>query len=85
MKYSATFRFTGDGARALYSSVHQEAGDVGSRSSVRVWLEGGDTLVLAVRATDAQALRAALNTWLRLVSVAEEMQDLAASPSQQHE
>jgi KEOPS complex subunit Pcc1 len=77
VRYSATFRFSGADARALYFSVCQEAGDVGGRSSVHVSMEGNNTLVLEARATDAAALRAALNTWLRLVNIAIEMRELA--------
>jgi len=76
--HTAVFRFTADDARALYLSVCQEMGDVGDRSSVRVRLAGDDTLVLEVTATDIPALRAALNTWLRLITIAVEMREIAA-------
>nr|WP_303715171.1 KEOPS complex subunit Pcc1 [Methanoculleus marisnigri] len=78
MKHTAVFRFTADDARALYLSVCQEMGDVGDRSSARVRLAGDDTLVLEVTATDIPALRAALNTWLRLITIAVEMREIAA-------
>ena len=78
MKHTAVFRFTADDARALYLSVCQEMGDVGDRSSVRVRLAGDDTLVLEVTAADIPALRAALNTWLRLITIAVEMREIAA-------
>ncbi|MCK9306010.1 MAG: hypothetical protein M0P17_00590 [Methanoculleus sp.] len=78
MKHTAVFRFTADDARALYLSVCQEMGDVGDRSSARVRLVGDDTLVLEVTATDIPALRAALNTWLRLITIAVEMREIAA-------
>ncbi|WP_292520422.1 KEOPS complex subunit Pcc1 [Methanoculleus sp.] len=78
MKHAAVFRFVTDDARALYLSVCQEMGDVGDRSSVRVQLAGEDTLVLDVAASDIPALRAALNTWLRLISIAIEMREIAA-------
>ncbi len=39
-------------------------------------LEPPDTLILAVHAADIAALRASLNMWLRLILVAEEMQEL---------
>lgn len=77
MTHTATFRFTTPDARALYLSVCQEMGDVGDRSSVRIRLESDDMLVLDVSATDIPALRAALNTWLRLVTIAVEMRELA--------
>jgi KEOPS complex subunit Pcc1 len=78
VKHTAVFRFTADDARALYLSVCQEMGDVGDRSSARVRLAGDDTLVLEVTATDIPALRAALNTWLRLITIAVEMREIAA-------
>lgn len=80
MMHTAAFSFTTPDARALYLSVCQEMGDVGDRSSVRVRLEGEDTLVLDVAATDIPALRAALNTWLRLINIAIEMRELAVPP-----
>jgi KEOPS complex subunit Pcc1 len=39
-------------------------------------LEGDDVIILSVAAEDTSALRAALNMYLRLISVADEMQDL---------
>ncbi|CVK32208.1 hypothetical protein MBBA_1030 [Methanoculleus bourgensis] len=54
--------------------------DIGERSSVRVRLAGDDTLVLEVTATDIPALRAALNTWLRLINIAVEVREIAAPP-----
>lgn len=77
MTHTAHFRFATPDARALYLSVCQEMGDVGDRSSVRVGLAGDDTLVLEVTASDIPALRAALNTWLRLITIAVEMRELA--------
>lgn len=56
--------------------------EIGDKSSTRVRLEGDDTLVLEVAATDISGLRAALNTWLRLINIALEMQEIVdpASP-----
>ncbi len=77
MTHTAVFRFTTTDARALYLSICQEMGDVGDRSSVRVRVSGEDTLTLDVTAADIPALRAALNTWLRLITIAVEMQEIA--------
>ena len=77
MTHTAVFRFATPDARALYLSVCQEMGDVGGRSSVLVELAGDDLLVLDVNATDIPALRAALNTWLRLITIAVEMREIA--------
>ncbi|WP_214019704.1 KEOPS complex subunit Pcc1 [Methanoculleus sp.] len=76
--HTAVFRCITDDARALYLSVCQEMGDVGDRSSAHLRLVGDDTLVLEVTATDIPALRAALNTWLRLITIAFEMREIAA-------
>ncbi len=77
MKHTAAFRFTTADARALYLSVCQEMGDVGDRSSARVRLAGDDMLILEVTAADIPALRAALNTWLRLINIAVEVREIA--------
>ncbi len=45
------------------------------RSSVRI-LREGSCLKLTIDAEDLVSLRAAINTWLRLVRIAEEMIDL---------
>mgnify|MGYP000924409517 CR=1 FL=1 len=78
MKHTAVFRFATDDACALYLSLFQEMDDVGDRSSACVRLEAEDLLVLDVAATDISALRAALNTWLRLITIAVEMREIAA-------
>ncbi len=83
MTYSATFRFATEDAGLLYRSVCQEQGDVAGRSSARVWLEDESALVLSVTAADTAALRAALNTWLRLINIADEVRDLVRPSSQE--
>jgi KEOPS complex subunit Pcc1 len=73
----ALFRFTTDNAERIYQTLVPElAGEVNSRSVTRCWLEGSHILVLQVEARDVSAMRAALNMFLRLISVADEMQDL---------
>ncbi len=74
--HTAVFRFTTGDVRALFLSVCQEADDVGGRSSASVHLAGDDTLLLEVNAADIPALRAALNTWLRLINIAIEMHEI---------
>lgn len=78
MNYTATFCFTGDSAPVIYQSVCQEAGEVGGRSTTEVTLCGDSTLVLSIGAADAPALRAALNSWLRLINVAYEIHTLVS-------
>jgi len=81
MMHTAVFRFATGDARALYLSVCQEMGDVGDRSSAQIRLEDDYTLVLEVTATDIPALRAALNTWLRLITIAIEVREIAVPAS----
>lgn len=77
MKHEAIFRFEGEGMALIYRSLAPEQEDgVGFRSSTELYLESDRRLVLHVRAADTSALRAALNMWLRLISVASEMQEM---------
>ena len=77
MRHEALFRFRSAHARYLFHAVSPEMeGESNPRSKAECHLELPDTLVLAVHARDIAALRASLNMWLRLISVAEEMQEL---------
>ena len=77
MSHEAVFRFKLKNAGKIYQALLPELSDeVNPRSSARCTLEGDDVLVLSVAAEDASALRASLNMHLRLISVADEMQDL---------
>ncbi len=78
--HEAIFRFSTSNAKQICQALIPELADeVNSRSMTQCWLEGVDTLVLKVNAQDLAALRAALNMVLRLVNVADEMQDLTKS------
>jgi KEOPS complex subunit Pcc1 len=75
--HEALFRFTTDHAERIYQAIVPELADeVNPRSVTRCWLEGARMLVVQVEAQDVAAMRAALNMFLRLISVADEMQDL---------
>ncbi len=56
--------------QALIPDISQE--DY-SRSSVEINSNDKDSLILTISAEDLHALRASLNTWLRLVGVADEI------------
>ncbi|MBN2734233.1 MAG: hypothetical protein JXQ82_05195 [Methanomicrobiaceae archaeon] len=71
----AVFVFETPYAEQIYNSVRPEDDDMG-RSCSRVTLLDMNSLILTVGAEDASALRAALNTWLRLINIAEEMQEV---------
>lgn len=60
-----------DTARQVARSLAPEAGAIDDdRSRVRL-ARDGDAVEVTVTATDLTALRAGLNTWFRLVGVAE--------------
>jgi KEOPS complex subunit Pcc1 len=65
-------------ARRVERAVRPEVGDIGGdRSTVSLAREGA-TVELTVEAADLVALRAGLNTWCTLVSVAEQSSDTVA-------
>ena len=73
----ALFRFTTGHAVQIYQALVPELSDeVNPRSTTCCWLEGTTTLVLKVVSEDDAALRAALNMYLRLINVADEIHDL---------
>ena len=83
--HEATFRFSTSHAMKILSALGPELCDeVNPRSHTRCWLEGEETLVLAIEAQDIASLRAALNMFLRLVNVADEMQVITGSFSGEH-
>jgi KEOPS complex subunit Pcc1 len=80
-RHEAVFRFTSDHADRIYKALQPELPDgVNPRSSTRCVLEGTDTLVLTIEAQDTASLRAALNMYLRLVNVADEVACLVEKP-----
>ena len=77
MRHEALFRFKSAHAGHIFRAVCPELeGECNPRSKAECLLEAPDTLVLKVHAADIAALRASLNMWLRLISVAQEMQEL---------
>ncbi|MDD3407289.1 MAG: KEOPS complex subunit Pcc1 [Methanomicrobium sp.] len=74
-KNKAVFVLETPYAKEIYNSVSPEDDDMG-RSCSKVSLKDENTLILDISADDVSALRAALNTWLRLIIIAEEMQEV---------
>lgn len=59
-------------ANVIYQSVAQEIGEIDDdRSETTITMEG-NTVRISIDAADLVALRAASNTWLSLVEVAED-------------
>ena len=74
--HEAIFQFSTIHAQMICQALTPELSDeVNPRSTTRCWFEGDNMLILKVEAQDIAALRAALNMVLRLVNVADEMQD----------
>ena len=73
--HEAVFRFMPERPHLVYRAVLPELEDIGrSRALLTCDVDGG--LTLSVSGEDVPALRAALNTYLRLVMIAEEMQEV---------
>lgn len=64
-------------ARRVARAVDPEVGDIDDDRSETTLSRDAETLKLAITASDPVALRASLNTWLSLVSVAEQAGDAA--------
>lgn len=74
MKLSAEFTFETETAEKIYQAVLPELNDnFSERSRIGLTLEGKNLLVLTVEAEDTVSLRSALNTWLRLIQIAQEV------------
>jgi len=76
--HEAVFRFSTEHAVSIHAALLPELRDeVNPRSRTSCRLDGDNVLLLKVEAEDIPALRAALNMALRLVNVADEMQQIA--------
>lgn len=76
--HEAIFRFSTVHAVSIHAALSPELSDeVNPRSRTSCELEGDDVLLLKIEADDLPALRAALNMALRLVNIADEMQEIA--------
>ena len=75
MKGCLEFVFESAHASEIYQALVPEMDDELHRSSASLALEDG-SLRLKIRGEDTVSLRAALNTWIRLVKIAFEMVSL---------
>ncbi|MFW5919185.1 MAG: KEOPS complex subunit Pcc1 [archaeon] len=62
-------------ARIVAESVRPEVGDIEGDRTRATLRQDGNTVKVTVRAADLTALRAGINTWVSLVSVAERIAD----------
>ncbi|MBN1236697.1 MAG: hypothetical protein JW999_11735 [Methanotrichaceae archaeon] len=75
MKGCVQFVFESRHAGEIYQALVPELDDELHRSNVNLGLEEG-SIRLMIRGEDTVSLRAALNTWIRLVKIAFEMVSL---------
>lgn len=74
MKLFAEFTFETETAETIYRALLPELDDnFSQRSAIGLSLEDENKLVLGVKAEDVVSLRSALNTWFRLIQIAQEV------------
>lgn len=79
MKLSAEFTFETETAEKIYQAVLPELNDnFSERSRIGLSLEDANLLVLTVKAEDTVSLRSALNTWFRLIQIAQEVLEVTS-------
>jgi len=69
---SATLTISGERAGTIFGAISPEAGREIPRTRVAASL-AGDSVELRIDASDLSALRAALNSYLRWIRIAEDM------------
>jgi KEOPS complex subunit Pcc1 len=74
LKLFTEFIFKTETAETIYRALLPELEDnFSERSVIGLSLEDADKLVLSVKAEDVVSLRSALNTWFRLIQIAQEV------------
>jgi KEOPS complex subunit Pcc1 len=77
LRLLAEFAFETETAEMIYRAVLPELNDSFSeRSAIGMSLEEVNRLVLSVKAEDPVSLRSALNTWFRLIQIAQEVLEI---------
>ncbi|NLN42804.1 MAG: hypothetical protein GX152_00920 [Methanosarcina sp.] len=74
MKLFAEFIFETETVETIYRALLPELEDSFSeRSEIGLSFEDTNKLILSVKAEDVVSLRSALNTWFRLIQIAQEV------------
>lgn len=74
MKLFAEFIFETEAAESIYRALLPELEDnFSERSAIGLSLKDTNRLILSVKAEDVVSLRSALNTWFRLIQIAQEV------------
>jgi KEOPS complex subunit Pcc1 len=72
MKGCADFIFETDSPKQIFQALAPEQEDELSRSKVRL-IQGPHSIRMTIEGEDIVSIRAALNTWIRLIKIAFEM------------
>ncbi len=82
MKLFAEFIFETETAETIYRALLPELEDSFSeRSEIGLSFEDTNKLILSVKAEDVVSLRSALNTWIRLIQIAQEVLETTSEAS----
>jgi KEOPS complex subunit Pcc1 len=85
LKLSAEFVFETAEAETIYKAILPELNDAFSERSLvalsieKESLENERHLILTIKAEDAVSMRSALNTWFRLIQIAQEVSEVAGA------
>ena len=74
-EHKAVFRIRTENPRVVYAAALPEMEDMG-RSCASLHCESDGRLLLSVEGEDMSSLRAAVNSYLRIIMIAEEMQEV---------
>lgn len=82
MKLFAEFIFETETAETIYRALLPELEDSFSeRSEIGLSFKDTNKLILSVKAEDVVSLRSALNTWIRLIQIAQEVLETTSEAS----
>ncbi len=82
MKLFAEFIFETETAETIYRALLPELEDSFSeRSEIGLSFKDTNKLILSVKAEDVVSLRSALNTWFRLIQIAQEVLETTSEAS----
>jgi KEOPS complex subunit Pcc1 len=82
LKLFSEFIFETETAETIYRALLPELDDnFSQRSAIGLSLKDANKLVLTVKAEDVVSLRSALNTWFRLIQIAQEVLETASEAS----
>jgi KEOPS complex subunit Pcc1 len=82
LKLFSEFIFETETAETIYRALLPELDDnFSQRSAIGLSLKDANKLVLTVKTEDVVSLRSALNTWFRLIQIAQEILETTSEAS----